>query len=104
MLPDFLQILFNDRRHEEDIEIIEAATEDRPGRARLVQARVGQPDPAAPNSKPLFSSRGPKFGYVAGADLISTVGPPYEATYWLEEDKDNPKKTPAGAARTAPAG
>jgi hypothetical protein len=77
----FIEILFPAEIQPEDLEIIAMATAWEPGRARLGKAQVGPPDPAAPNSTPLFSRTGAKIGFVASADLIE---PPFINCYWLE--------------------
>ena len=78
----FLEILFVDEVQPDDLEFIRLATRNRPGRARLLKARIGQPHPDAPNSKQVFSLTGFKIGFVASEDLIEA---PYTYTYQLEE-------------------
>ncbi|MBE7556800.1 MAG: hypothetical protein HS126_37635 [Anaerolineales bacterium] len=77
----FIEILFPEEIQPEDVEIIALATAREPGRVRLGKAQVGPPNPAAPNSAPLFSRTGAKIGFVASADLLE---PPFSSCYWLE--------------------
>jgi hypothetical protein len=54
--------------------------------AQLGTATLGQPTPATPNSRPVYSRSGAKFGFVATDGLE----PPYHHTYWLQEaDNEN---------------
>jgi hypothetical protein len=76
----FLEVLFPDEVQPDDLELLRLPTQQRPGRARLLKAKMGEPDPNAPNSKPVFSGTGAKFGFVANADLLET---PYTFTYQL---------------------
>lgn len=77
----FIEILFAEEIQPEDMEIIALATAREPGRVRLGKAQVGPPNPAAPNSAPLFSRTGAKIGFVASADLLE---PPFTSCYWIE--------------------
>ncbi len=81
MQPKLLQILFaDDLQMGTDLEIVTPATGNEPGRAILKQARIGEPHPGAPNSKPVYSINGPKFGFLANWDLVES---PYNDMYWL---------------------
>jgi hypothetical protein len=77
----FIEILFPEEIQPEDVEIIALATVREPGRIRLGKAQVGPPNPAAPNSAPLFSRTGAKIGFVASADLLEA---PFTSCYWIE--------------------
>jgi len=81
----FVEILFPDELQPDDLAIITPARAEQPGRARLIQARNGQPHPAAPHSAPPLSRTGAKIGFVAPADLIE---PPYTNCYWLAEEPE----------------
>lgn len=82
----FIEILFPEEIRPEDLETIAPATVRAPGRVRLGKAQVGPPNPAAPNSAPLFSRTGAKIGFVAAANLIE---PPFTACYWLEAEESD---------------
>lgn len=85
MTQQFLEILFPDRIAPGDLVIIEAASHNRPGRARLHLARIGEVDPGAPKSQPVLSHNGgetPSVGYVARLDLLGDG--PFGATYFLQ--------------------
>ncbi len=77
----YLQILFEDKLSPGDIEITAPATAAEPGRARLLAARIGKPQPGAPNSHPVESVRGGKFGFLA-----KTAEPPFDDVYRVEID------------------
>jgi hypothetical protein len=79
----FAEILFPDEVKPGDLEIVAPAGNDKPGRVKLLQARVGAPHPDAPSSAPLLSRSGGKIGFVAAANLIE---PPYTYSYWLEAE------------------
>jgi hypothetical protein len=81
LAQQFIEILFPDEVQPNDLEILTPARAEKPGRVRLIQARIGQPHPAAPNSAPLLSRTGAKIGFVAPADLIE---PPFTNCYWLK--------------------
>jgi hypothetical protein len=67
-----------------DTRSVQPASEDAPGLAQLGTATLGQPTPATPNSIPIHSRSGAKFGFVATDGLE----PPYHHTYWLQEAND----------------
>ncbi len=79
----FLEILSRTELRPGDLEIITEATHDQPGLTRLAAAYIGKPNPDAPKSRPVFSGGGPKFGFVAEAELIA---PPYNDAYLIVEE------------------
>jgi hypothetical protein len=81
----FIEILFPDEVQPDDLEILIPARAEKPGQVRLIQAQIGKPHPAAPNSAPLLSRTGAKIGFVAPAELIEA---PFTNCYWLKEDPD----------------
>lgn len=78
----FLEIVFGAVMAAGDVEIVEAATVDAPGVARLGRARLGEVRPGAPNSRPVYSAAGGAFGYVADEALMPEG--PFDATYWID--------------------
>ncbi len=78
----FLEILSRAELRPGDLEIITEATDDQPGQAKLVQAHIGEAQPAAPKSRPLLSQTRAKIGFVAEAELIA---PPFNDAYWVVE-------------------
>ncbi len=81
MADKFLEILFPDELQSGDLDILVEATADQPGQARLAAANIGQPDPDAPQSVPLFSQTRAKIGFVATEFLM----PPFNTTYLIVE-------------------
>jgi hypothetical protein len=82
METQFIEILFEEDVHQDDLEIIARPTVQGPGRVRLNKAQIGPANPDAPNSAPLLSWTGAKIGFVAAAGLLE---PPFTDCYWLEE-------------------
>lgn len=81
-MSKYLEVLFNDKLHPDDIEVLTSPTRDEPGLARLASARVGSHRSDAPNSWPVHSCAGGLLGFIAEANFI---GPPFTDTYLLEE-------------------
>ena len=81
----FIEILFPEKLHPEDIIIIEQPDEDHLGQAQLHRAIIGQQNPDCPNSWPLNSWTGERLGYIATPDLLEF--PAFDC-YWLEENGD----------------
>ena len=81
----YLEIVFPRAVSPGDLEIIQPATHDAPGLARLLQARLAAPLPnAPPGVRRVFSCNGRGLiGFVAGEDEPL---PPYSDTYWLHEE------------------
>jgi len=80
-MRQFLELLFDEMIGDADMDILEAATAGAPGVARLRAAQLGEAQPEAPNSRPVFSAVGGKIGFVADEEML--VGPPYDSTYWI---------------------
>ena len=78
-----LEILFAKEVQPKDLDILIEATPQRPGLARLGTATLSEPDPAAPNSQPVFSRSGAKIGFVAPS---REAAPPYQHTYLLQTE------------------
>ena len=78
-----LEVLFTDEVQTDDLQILAKATRQRPGLARLGTATLSEPDPAAPNSRPVYSRSGAKIGFVAPS---REAAPPYQHTYLLQTE------------------
>ena len=86
-----LEILFAKEVQPKDLDILIEATPQRldvssptrPGLARLGTATLSEPDPAAPNSRPVCSRSGAKIGFVAPS---REAAPPYQHTYLLQTE------------------
>jgi len=78
-----LEVLFTAEVRADDLEILVEATWERPGLVRLGTATLGEPDPATPNSLPVFSRSGAKIGFVAPS---RETEPPYAHTYLLQKE------------------
>lgn len=78
-----LEILFTKDVQPDDLDILIEATPKRPGLVRLGTATLGQPEPAAPNSRPVYSRSGAKIGFVAPS---AEAQPPYQHTYLLQTE------------------
>lgn len=75
----FVEILFPRLMAADDIDVIEPASRDRPGRARLHRARVGLAGGLA--ARPVLSRSGARIGFV---DDEAAMEPPYTNVYRLE--------------------
>ena len=78
-----LEVLFAAEVRVDDLEILIEATPQRPGLVRLGTATLGEPEPAAPNSQPVYSRSGAKIGFVAPS---RDAEPPYQDTYLLQTE------------------
>jgi hypothetical protein len=74
----YLITLFQNQIAESDLDIIKPASHSEPGQARLHKASIAKVDPAAPNSIPVHSYTGPKFGCIISENDLF---PPYSDTY-----------------------
>lgn len=81
---NFLEIVFASELLAGDLKIIKPATTAQPGLAKLNQATVGPADPTTPNSRPVLSRSGAKFGFIAKQEFIDA---PYSETYKLNGDQ-----------------
>jgi len=88
-----LEVLFAAEVRADDLDILIEATRQRldvssptrPGLARLGTATLSEPDPAAPNSRPVFSRSGAKIGFVTPS---REAEPPYQHTYLLHPSEE----------------
>lgn len=84
MTAKYLEIIFASELLAGDLKIIKPATTARPGLAKLDQATIGPADPTTPNSQPILSRSGAKFGFITKQEFIDA---PYNETYKLNGDQ-----------------
>lgn len=72
----FIEIVFEDAIHPGDLDIIQPATYDAPGLARLAAARIER------ECRVMSSNGGGLIGVISGAEFMY---PPYNFAYWLAE-------------------
>ena len=83
MAERYFEILNVGEIRPDDLEILEQATTNKPGRIKLGRAYLAARQQGAPNSTPILSWTGAKIGFVAPADLFE---PPYLDTYYFEQE------------------
>lgn len=79
-MPKHLELIFPSNVAPGDVEIVEAATETGPGRAKLIAARITAVNGGS--GCRVFSANGGAFFGVIG---YGPPDPPFILTYWLEE-------------------
>ena len=82
--PIILEVVWPEEMKPGDIEVITAATREKPGVAQLNKAMLGAPDVKTAHSIPVLSPRiggGQKIGFVTCETRLTQ--PPYNCTYRL---------------------
>lgn len=87
-MTPYIDLVFPKHLAGDDLEIIQPASIDTPGRVRLLHARRGTQLAQEPPTWQLNSHNGGGFlGYLAeGGEPL----PPFQDTYWLEEQNAPP--------------
>lgn len=75
----FIEIVFAEAIHPGDLVILQPATYDAPGLARLDQARIER------ESRIMSSNGSGLIGVISAAEFMT---PPYNFAYWLKEKEE----------------
>lgn len=80
----YVEILWPEKISQGDLEIIEPATDDTPGKIKLLKANIRKPSGPGNStlaSEELFSAVGGKIGFVAPISMLAEG--PFDSSYYL---------------------